>query len=250
MKNKKLKYHYICKDKNGGFFMTAEKCESAKEAQMYIEDNEVLYPFFDELYEKNIIENHSKINNSKMVSTLGGGFVKPRIVKQSISDISTHKELDNAGLIKFLGRVAILEGSLGYGTGDVQEDLIELINPCLLLDNIYREHEKLIELSSQNIETIILESTFSYQDKIQDAYIEILKIMKSTGWKPKRVINTMNYGLDKFYVMCEPLGIEVYLIEDSFCRLDNDTDFKLTKYECQGHDYDMLKTKYAYLLDD
>ena len=56
MKNKKLKYHYICKDKNGGFFMTTEKCEGVEEAQMYIGDNEVLYPFFDELYEKNIIE--------------------------------------------------------------------------------------------------------------------------------------------------------------------------------------------------
>ena len=30
MENKKLKYHYIYKDKNGGFFMTTERCESAE----------------------------------------------------------------------------------------------------------------------------------------------------------------------------------------------------------------------------
>ena len=44
-------YHYVCKDDEGNLFMTTEKCSSAEEAQQYIGDNEVLYPFIQERIE-------------------------------------------------------------------------------------------------------------------------------------------------------------------------------------------------------
>ena len=44
------KYHYICKDKEGGLFMTTERCINTEDAKQYIGDNEVLYPFIEDDY--------------------------------------------------------------------------------------------------------------------------------------------------------------------------------------------------------
>jgi len=48
---KEIKYHYICRDKNGDLFMTTEKCSNIEEAKQNVGDNEVLYPFKQALYE-------------------------------------------------------------------------------------------------------------------------------------------------------------------------------------------------------
>ena len=46
------KYHYICKDSDGGLFMTTERCSSKEDAKQYVGDSEVLYPFIEDVYEE------------------------------------------------------------------------------------------------------------------------------------------------------------------------------------------------------
>ena len=145
-----------------------------------------------------------------------------------------------------LGATAIIEGGLVIPEGNVIEDVIEAIKPCVTILNAYRNHEALKKLAEEKITTIIMESTFSYGDKIQDSADALIEIMSSTGWKPKRVINTMGYGLDKLFLMCEPFGIDVYRIKDNFDRDSAENEeFELHKILYDGLDYDLLKAKYG-----
>lgn len=43
-------FHYICRDSEGGLFMTTEKCVKKEDAEQYVGNNEVLYPFDEEAY--------------------------------------------------------------------------------------------------------------------------------------------------------------------------------------------------------
>jgi len=50
------KHHYICRDAEGNLFMTTEKCASMEEAQQFVGENEVLYPFLEVFYEEAVKE--------------------------------------------------------------------------------------------------------------------------------------------------------------------------------------------------
>jgi len=127
------------------------------------------------------------------------------------------KQFSDKDLQITLGSVAIVEGGFyidknGY-LPDVKKSLDENID--LELTNIYLEHDKLLQLASNNIDTILMETTFTYQDKIHDVAEFLINLYIKTGWKPKKVVNTMDYGLEQLWVICNKLDIEVYKLEDS-----------------------------------
>lgn len=61
----------------------------------------------------------------------------------------------------------------------------------------------------------------TYGDKVYDVAEVLIKLYEKTGWKPKRVINTMEFGLCGLYTICKNLDIEVFRIRES---LDDDSD--------------------------
>lgn len=155
--------------------------------------------------------------------------------------------LSDADLKKTLGKVAILEGGFsipenGYLT-DIKKVLTDSIE--LELTSIYYEHEKLLSLVENQIDTILMETTFTYQDKIYDVAEFLLKMYFKTGWKPKRIINSLDYGLEAFWVICNPVDIELYRIEDAD-REDIGT-FQLNKVGFDEFDGSMIKVKYLEL---
>jgi hypothetical protein len=145
--------------------------------------------------------------------------------------------LDLKGL---LGNTAIVEGGLLLPEDNLLEDVIKAIGPSIVIMNAYTDTSRFAELAANQIDTIIMESTFTYGDKIKNSSLALIDIMKSTGWKPKRVINTMEYGLDKLFVMCEPFGIDVYQLDyslDTAFDADGHEGFQLTKIVYTGLTY-------------
>jgi len=113
-------------------------------------------------------------------------------------------------LTKQLGKIAILEGENHLVCRSNAETVNELLNPSLVILNLYKDFSLFPDMAKLDIETIIIESTFTYEDKIKKVMYGLLTLYKQTGWKPKRIINTMSYGLDKLFMLCQPLNIEVH----------------------------------------
>lgn len=132
-------------------------------------------------------------------------------------------------LKKELGSVAILEGSPSIDKDGYLPNLEKIVDTQLELLDVYYNHEQLIQLKTHNIETLLVETTFAYQDKIYDIAAVLFSLYYKTGWKPKRVVNTMKYGLSGFYAMCNILGIEVYRIRRSLDNSSNLGDYELQK---------------------
>jgi len=131
-------------------------------------------------------------------------------------------------LNKLLGKVAILEGGFHIDKNGYLPQIEKFIDIDLKLLNIYRNHEQLKQLPLNQIDTILLESTFTYQDKIYNVAEVLLTLYHNTGWKPKRVINTFDYGLCGLFVICNKLHIEVFRMRESL----ND-DAELDDWELQ-----------------
>ena len=128
-----------------------------------------------------------------------------------------------------LGKVAILEGSFHIDENGYLPEISELVDITLTLLDIYRNHEQLKELPLKQIDTILMESTFTYQDKIYGVAEVILALYYSTGWKPKKVINTMDYGLCGLFVICNKLDIDVFCIKESLHDDSDLGDYQLQK---------------------
>ncbi|MDX9744513.1 MAG: hypothetical protein RBT59_11880, partial [Arcobacteraceae bacterium] len=121
---------------------------------------------------------------------------------------TTHPTLQE--LSKELGKFATVEGEDHLIYQSTLETINELLEPTLLLLNIYKDFSLFPKMAELNIDTIVIESTFSYQDKIQKVILGLLTLYKQTGWKPKKIINTMHYGLDKLFMLGKLLDIEIY----------------------------------------
>ena len=128
-------------------------------------------------------------------------------------------DISNNDLKEKLGNIAILEGSFSIDKNGYLLDIMKALKidtkSELILTNIYIEHKKLNCLPLNKVDTILMETTFSYQDKIYDVAKVIVGLYKETGWKPKYVVNTMNYGLNALWHICSKLDIEVFRIIDA-----------------------------------
>jgi len=154
-------------------------------------------------------------------------------------------ELSNNDLKEFLGRCAIIEGAVSINENGYLPDIIKVLDSNIILEltSIYIEHNKLLDLVPNEIDTILLETTFTYQDKIYNVADFLIKLYLKTGWKPKRVVNTFDYGLEQLYIICNKLDIEVYKIQDSY---DLDIgDFQLKKVGFNEWDETMIHVKYS-----
>ena len=156
--------------------------------------------------------------------------------------------LSNEELKNKLGKVAIMEGDFHIAQNGYIPNIQKVLNDNIILEltNVYREHEQLLQLAENKIDTVLMETTFTYQDKIYDVAEFLIKIYKKTGWKPKRVVNTMDYGLGQLWVICNKLDIEVFRIEDSD-DLDNinTSYFQLRKVGFSDFDSVHVYVKYA-----
>lgn len=140
-------------------------------------------------------------------------------------------DFSNEDLKKELGSVAILEGDFSIDSNGYLPDIQAVLGDNIKLEimNVYREHEQLLGLPKNKIDTILMESTFTYQDKIYDVAKVLVELYRKTKWKPKKVVNTMDYGLHALWYICSKLDIEVYRITDAD---DFDIgDFRLEKAE-------------------
>lgn len=155
-------------------------------------------------------------------------------------------DISNNDLISKLQDIAILEGGMTIDDNGYLFDIINALNikEEFILTNIYREHNKLLVLPQNNISTILMETTFTYQDKIYDVAKFIIDMYKKTGWKPKNVINTMDYGLNALYYICSKLDIDVYKIDDADDIVKY--DFSLTKIELSKEELIMTSMRYDY----
>jgi len=128
-----------------------------------------------------------------------------------------------------LGNVAILEGALIIDENYSLFELSKIVNVKTTLLNIYREHEQFKELPLNKIDTILVETSLSYGDKVYDVAEVLINLYKKTGWKPKRIINTMSYGLCGLFIICNKLDIEVFRIRESLADNSNIDDWELQK---------------------
>lgn len=128
-----------------------------------------------------------------------------------------------------LGSVAILEGALSIDENYNLFELSKIVNVKTTLLNIYREHEQLKELPLNNIDTVLVETSLTYGDKVYDVAEVLINLYKKTGWKPKKVINTMDFGLCGLYTICNKLDIEVFRIRESLDDNSNIDDWELQK---------------------
>jgi len=161
--------------------------------------------------------------------------------------------LSGKGLSSVLGSTAILEGSVGLDEVSSLKDILEevkgVFSPTLTLLGLYYDQSPLQELPKSEIDTIMIHSTFAYQDKILSLYSAIVGIYKATGWKPKRIVNTMDYGLKELYMLCNPLGIEVFYLKEEYGLKGDDDQFSLKETTITGMDYDFAKIAYHDLLE-
>lgn len=160
----------------------------------------------------------------------------------------------NKNLKNKLGNIAILEGDFSIDTHgflfEVQKELKENIKVEIF--NVYRDHSLLLQLPKYNIDTLLMETTFTYEDKIYGITEFLLKLYSSTGWKPKRIVNTMDYGLEAFYIICHKLDIEVYRIDDADDIKNCDfnlkqivlNDYKIIDYQMKYSDFNTLIDEY------
>lgn len=128
-----------------------------------------------------------------------------------------------------LGNVAILEGAMFIDEHYSLFELSKIVNVKTTLLNIYREYEQFKELPLNKIDTILVETSLTYGDKVYDVAEVLIKLYEKTGWKPKRVINTMDYGLCGLYAICNKLGIEVFRIRESLDDNSDIDDWELQK---------------------
>jgi hypothetical protein len=154
-------------------------------------------------------------------------------------------DISNTNLKKKLGKIAILEGANDIDEMGYLKDIIEAlqINENLILTNIYKDHEKLKLLPSNKVQTILLETTWTYQNKIFDVAKFLIGLYKATKWKPKYIVNTMDYGLEALWYICSKLEIEVYKIEDA--NRISDFEFALKKFEPKD-DFEAVKIAMEY----
>ena len=154
----------------------------------------------------------------------------------------------NEDLSKYLGNVAILEGDSRIDELGNLPDILSAIknknsgNVYLTLLQIYHNPQLLSNLPANNIETIMFESSMVYQDKIYGLMEWLINCYNKTGYLPKRVINTLDYGLDILYYVCSKLGIDVFTIEDN---LEENAigEFILVKILYDEKDREMIEMK-------
>ena len=137
-----------------------------------------------------------------------------------------------------LGNVAILEGAMCVDEHYSLFKLSKIVNVKTTLLNIYREYEQFKELPINKIDTILVETSLSYGDKVYDVAEVLIKLYEKTGWKPKRVVNTMEYGLCGLYTICKKLDIEVFRIRESLDDVSEIDDWELQKVHFSETDID------------
>lgn len=157
-----------------------------------------------------------------------------------------------------LGNIAILEGDLSLDKLGFLYEIKDVLNDNIKLEiyNVYKDHSLLLQLPKNNIDTLLMETTFTYEDKIYYITEFLLKLYLNTGWKPKRIVNTMDYGLEAFYIICHKLDIEVYRIDDAD-DIKSDglnlkqiilNDFRTIDYTIKYSDFNSLIEEYLYLI--
>lgn len=154
-----------------------------------------------------------------------------------VTPIKSSTEYTTSELKEYLGTIAVLEGDDHIVYRSDLEKLIPLINPEIVLTNVYKDFSRFIEIANQSIDTIIIESTFTYTDKIMSIYKAFISLYLKTGWKPKRIINTKFYGLNELYVLFNDMGIEI--LELKVPLIDDEDEFELIDiiYDRESEDY-------------
>lgn len=137
-----------------------------------------------------------------------------------------------------LGNVAILEGSLIIDTNYNLFELSKIVNVKATLLNVYREYEQFKELPLNKIDTILVETSLSYGDKVYNVAEMLIKLYEKTGWKPKRVVNTMEFGLCGLFTICNKLDIEVFRIRESLSDNSDIDDWELQQVHFSETDVD------------
>ena len=147
-----------------------------------------------------------------------------------------------------LGKIAILNGRFKDKTKGLLEDFIKDKDILINIEQVYYDHSQLIKLAKQDIDTILISEPFAYQDKIFDIYDELVKISKNSNWKPKRIINTMEYGKEAFYLMAKKTNLDFYQLEYNF-DINSDLDFILLKTKLSPKELKIAKMKYGFIFD-
>lgn len=128
----------------------------------------------------------------------------------TISPSITETKPTIAELKRLFGEIAILEGEDHITHESNLENVNELLKPSLAIFNMYKDYSLFPELAKMKIDTIVIDSTFTHTKKIMSAIEGLIELYKQTGWKPKNIVNTMEYGLHILYMLGEALDINVY----------------------------------------
>lgn len=165
-------------------------------------------------------------------------------------------DIRNLELKEKLGNISILEGDFSLDSNGFLYEIKDLLNPNIKLElfNIYKDHSLLLQLPKYKIDTLLLETTFTYESKIYDITKFLLELYTKTGWKPKKVVNTMDYGLEAFYIICHKLDIEVFRLDDANNIEDFDLSLEQIKlndlntfiYEDKYNDFTKLLKEYGF----
>ncbi len=149
-----------------------------------------------------------------------------------------------------LGKIAMINGRFKETNKCMLSDFLETTPLTLELEQTYYDHSQLKELAAQNIETIIISEPFAFQDKIFDIYEALIQISKDTGWKPKRLINSMEYGKEGLFLMCEKVGIDFCQLNYNFGDDFERREFAITKINLTDREFSLAKIQFGYLFHD
>jgi len=145
------------------------------------------------------------------------------------------------------GNIALIEGRFQETTKGLLTEFIEENPVTLILEQVYYDHSNLYKLAENNIDTILINEPFAFQDKITDLFLIFNRISKKTGWKPKRLVNAMEYGEEGLYLIANQIGIDFFQLQYNFDGDFEKEQFVFIQVKFSNKDFEFIKMRYNHL---
>jgi hypothetical protein len=145
-----------------------------------------------------------------------------------------------------IGNTAIIETNYKIHKNYPLDIVLSYIHPEIVIIDAFNNTDKFNQLPSLNIDTIIIESFLSEENKVISSFLDFIDVINSSGWRPKRIINTLDYGNEKLFVLCHKLNIDVYQLSLNNGEDRSQFKFLLEKNEFLGLKLDVLKMTYSH----